>query len=342
MFKLIFQKAMADISRKIKDYRKIIEQAKKKIKAGKKVFLKKSKKFIQATKKKIRSRKFTRKQIIFIGFLIFFLLAAGDWALKNGGLDFFKKIRLGGNDKFASRTFSIHKDQSALLPSNLDELILGPVSQGGGKIFDNLKTNYKAKPGDNLQEMINNLDEYGIIYLAAGTYPVNLFINKKVRIIGEGGNAVLKAENEKNAIIKVRDGGLGIENVSLVDSTIGIDAGNSELFINNSKFDNISATAFYARNCSLEFKNNSITNCGEAIKTFDATGSISNSIISDSLKSGVRLIKSNLVIEYNKITGNKSYGIYVDEDSEAQIQHNYIKDNDGYNVRIQKTRDIYK
>jgi hypothetical protein len=270
------------------------------------------------------------------------MLAAGDWILKNGGADFFKNIKFGGDGKFSSRTFFVHKDQKDLLPANLDELILGPVSQGGGRILDSLKSKYEAKPGDNLQEIINNINDYGIIYLTAGTYPVNLFINKKVRIVGEGAGTVLRADNEKNAVIKVRDGGLGLENISFSDSSIGIDINNSDLFVSNSVFSNISATAIYIKNSSLELRNNNIGNCGEAIKTFNSNGSIRNSIIFDSLKSGIRLIKSNIVIEYNKITGNKSYGIYIDEDSEAQIQHNYIKDNDGYNVRIQKTRDIYK
>ena len=333
---------MAGIFKKNKSFAEWAGRAKKRIRALKRLFFKKSKKLIQTVKKWVKGKKFTKKQIIFAGFCLFFLLAAGDWVMKNGGSDFFKNIKLGGNSKFESRKFSIHKDQKDLFPANLDELIFGPSSQNRGRILDSLKSSYNAKPGDDLQEMVNNLDDYGIIYLTAGTYPVNLFINKKVRIIGEGDSAILKAENEKNAIIKVRDGGLGLENVSLVDSSIGIDAGGSELFVSNDKFNNISATAFYARESNVEFKNNSITNCGEAIKTFGSTGSISNSAITDSSKSGIRLIKSNLTIEYNKITGNRSYGIYVDEDSEAQIQHNYIKDNEGYNVRVQKTRDIYK
>ncbi|MDD5295047.1 MAG: right-handed parallel beta-helix repeat-containing protein, partial [Patescibacteria group bacterium] len=201
---------------------------------------------------------------------------------------------------------------------------------------------HSVSPEDDLQAVINESEDYDVIYLSRGTYSVNLFINKKLRIIGQGEGTILKAANEKNAVIKVRNAGLGLEDMVLADSYAGVDAGSAEVFVSNSRFRNISATAMYVKDSQLEFKNNVIDSCGEAIKALRSSGSIRNSVIISSAKSGIRLIKSNLIIEYNKITDNQSYGVYVDEDSEAQIRYNYIKDNEGYNVRIQKTRDIYK
>lgn len=326
-----FKKVMADILGKIKDKGKL--------------FFKKVKKAEKALKK--RMKKLSRKQIILIIFLFFFLLAAGDWLTK-GGAEVFKKIRFTRSDKFTSRTFTIHKDQKALEPASLEELILEPFLSGGQRqatIGERLGVGGKShsvSSEDDLQAVINEASDYDVIYLERGVYSVNLFINKKLRIVGQGEETILKAANEKNAIIKVRGAGLGLENLVLADSYIGLDAGSAEIFVSNTRFRNISATALYAKDSSLELKSSSLTSCGEAIKVLRSSGSIRNSVIFNSRKSGVRLIKSNFTIEDNKITNNKSYGIYVDEDSEAQIRHNYIKDNEGYNVRIQRTRDIYK
>ena len=316
-----------------------------KIKKKTKFFFKKVKKAGKAFGKRLK--KLSRKQIIFIVFLIFFLLAGGDWFTK-GGADIFKKIKFIGGDKFSTRTFTIHKDQKALDPASLEELILGPFLLSGERqptIGERLGVGGKSHsvpPEGDLQAAINESEDYDVIYLGRGTYSVNLFVNKKLRIVGQGEETILKAANEKNAVIKVRDAGLGMEDVVLADSYIGLDAGNAEIFVANTRFRNISATAFYAKDSSVELKASSLTSCGEAIKALRSFGSIRNSIIFNSRKSGVRLIKSNFIIEYNKITNNQSYGVYVDEDSEAQIRYNYIKDNEGYNVRIQKTRDIYK
>jgi len=333
---------MADILRKIKEKGKLFFKRMKK--AGKAL-----RKRVNPIRKRIFSngvKKLSRKQIIFIIFLIFFLLAMGDWLTK-GGADIFKKIKLSRSDKFASRTFTIHKDQKNLEPASLEELILGPILSGERKatIGERLGIGGKShivSAGGDLQAAINEASDYDVIYLEKGIYPVNLFINKRLRIIGQGEGTILKAANEKNAIIKVRDAGLGLEDVVLADSYAGLDAGSAEIFVSNTRFRNISATAMYAKDSQLEFKNNVIDSCGESIKALRSSGSIRNSVIISSAKSGVRLIKSDFTIEHNKITGNKSYGIYVDEDSKAQIKYNYIKDNEGYNVRIQKTRDIYK
>ncbi|MDD5290632.1 MAG: right-handed parallel beta-helix repeat-containing protein [Patescibacteria group bacterium] len=316
-----------------------------KIKKKGKLFFKKVKKTGKKLKK--RAKKLSRKQIIFIVFLLFFLLAAGDWLTK-GGADIFKSIKFTRSDKFTSRTFTIHKDQKALEPASLEELILGPLLKEGerqatiGERLGVRGKSHSVSPEDDLQAVINESEDYDVIYLSRGTYSVNLFINKKLRIIGQGEGTILKAANEKNAVIKVRNAGLGLEDMVLADSYAGVDAGSAEVFVSNSRFRNISATAMYVKDSQLEFKNNVIDSCGEAIKALRSSGSIRNSVIISSAKSGIRLIKSNLIIEYNKITDNQSYGVYVDEDSEAQIRYNYIKDNEGYNVRIQKTRDIYK
>ena len=321
------------------------------------LFFKKAKKAGKALKKKVNPirkrvfsngvKKLSRKQIAFIVFLIFFLLAGGDWLTKDGA-SLFKKIKFNISNKSINRTFTIHKDQKALEPASLEELILGPLFSDEGRratIGEKLgmgSKSYSVSPEGDLQAAINEASDYDVIYLDKGTYSVNLFINKKLRIIGQGEETILKAAKEKNAIIKVRDAGLGMEEVVLADSYIGLDAGSAEIFVSNTRFRNISATAFYAKDSSIELKASSLTSCGEAIKVLRSSGSIRNSIIYNSRKSGVRLISSDFTIEYNKITGNQSYGVYVDEYSDAKIRSNYIEGNEGYNVRIQKTRDIYK
>ncbi|MDD5071377.1 MAG: right-handed parallel beta-helix repeat-containing protein [Patescibacteria group bacterium] len=316
-----------------------------KIKDRGKLFFKKIKKAGKALKKK--AEKLSRKRIIFIIFFIFFLLAAGDWLTK-GGADTLKKVKFTGNDKFSTRTFIIHKDQKNLQPASLEELILGPLFREGerqatiGERLGIRGKSHSVSPEEDLQSVINEAEDYDAIYLSRGVYSVNLFINKKLRLVGQGEATILKAAKEKSAVIKVRDAGLGLENIVLADSYAGIDAASAEIIVSDTRFRNISATAMYAKDSQLDFKNNVIDTCGEAIKVLRSSGSIRNSVIISSAKSGVRLIKSDFIIEYNKITDNKSYGIYVDEDSDAKIQHNYIKDNEGYNVRVQKTRDIYK
>ena len=341
---------------KLKILKKVMADILEKIKKKSLLFFKKVKKAERALKKKVNpirkrifsneAKKLSRKQIIFIIFLIFFLLAAGDWLTK-GGAGIFLKIKFIGSDKSVSRTFTIHKDQKNLEPASLEELILGPIFSGARQatIGERLGVGGKShsvSPEGDLQAAINEASDYDIIYLEKGIYSVNLFINKKLRIIGQGEGTILKAAKEKNAVIKVRGAGLGLEGVVLADSYIGLDAGSAEVFISDTRFRSIAATAMYAKDSQMEFKNNVIDSCGEAIKALRSSGSIRNSVIISSAKSGVRLIKSNFIIEDNKITGNQSYGVYVDEDSEAQIRHNYIRDNEGYNVRIQQTRDIYK
>ena len=71
-------------------------------------------------------------------------------------------------------------------------------------------------------------------------------------------------------------------------------------------------------------------------------GELQEAIIKDNNKSGAELKESKFIVTRNVIQGNGGYGLFVDQFSEVEVSENYINENGGFNVRLEKSHDIYR
>ena len=169
-----------------------------------------------------------------------------------------------------------------------------------------------------------------------------LEINKNVSLTGQGTSTVLIVENKEKSLIRINDKNFKINNLKIKDSPIGIEIYKGKLEVENVEFNNSVKTACYTKGAELIFKNSYIYDSNSAIKAINSSGEINNSIIKNNKKSGIDLRESKFVIKNNIITDNKSYGVFADINSEIEIENNFINNNNGFNVRIEKEGDIYR
>lgn len=237
--------------------------------------------------------------------------------------------------------YNIFSNQDALNPAKPEDLnfdgnfdLEKEISQKKGKIVN------AGSVGD-LLEYSTSLNDGDAIILKNGEYKINLTIDKAISIIGESKNAVLISGKDDKAVLEV-SGRVELKNLTIKDSKIGIEAVDADINIADVYFDNIGATAFYAKNSMVRISDNKVINSSSALKFINSKGEIADSMIENNKKSGIHLINSKFSIKNNKITGNQSYGIYADAASEIDLSGNYIEENKGYNVRIEGEKTIYK
>ncbi len=274
-----------------------------------------------------------------------------------GGFDNIKKL-------FQKKEKIIHPDekynfyefQDNLKPKSLEELeaglfpsfvILDPKGsrwdeRSEGKESSESEKTIKVNTSLGLEEIIKNSHDQDIIELSSGEYEINLEINKNISLIGQGTSTILIVKNKEKSLIRINDKQFKINNLKIKDSPIGIEIYKGKLEVENVEFDNSSKTACYAKDAELIFKNNYIHDSNSAIKALNSSGEIQNSVIKNNEKSGIDLRSSKFIIKNNIITDNKSYGVFADINSEVDIEGNFIKDNTGFNVRIEKSSDIYR
>jgi len=181
-----------------------------------------------------------------------------------------------------------------------------------------------------------------VIRLKGGLYKVNLAISKNLTIIGQGSSTVLTAEDNAKAVISVKESELELENMQIKEARIGLEAYGAKVSVKNIKFSQLSATACYASESELKFRESYIYDSGSAIKAIASQGKIEEAIIKDNQKSGVELRGGSFSIKNNIIIDNNSYGVFADQYAKADIAGNYIDNNVGFNVRIEGEKEIYR
>lgn len=250
---------------------------------------------------------------------------------------------LAPDDNFQddSKKYSFHDSQAKLAALSFGELDLGAslkkstnYNKGGAIIA--------AAPKANLNEIIANAESEQVIELGRGTFNLNLEIDKNIIIIGQGEETILRAEDPERAILKINNSELALKNLILRNSRIGVEARGAGLLIENVKFIDFAATACYAKDSDLDFIGSHIYDSNSALKLLNSKGKIMDSIIKNNKRSGIQLLGSDFIIHRNIISNNESYGVFLDQNSEADIKNNYIAGNDGYNVRIEKSMEIYR
>ena len=208
--------------------------------------------------------------------------------------------------------------------------------------MDALPQGKKVKNPAELLQAIVDAEPDDIIILLPGEYRMNLEIEKDIYLLGAGAGTVLTARDENQPIISSHDKSIAVENLIIKDAHIGIAAYGNELTIGRVKFMNLSGTACYTRDLHLNFVQSWVYDSNSAVKAINGQGKINDSIIKNNAKAGVELRKSKFQINRNIIENNGSYGVYADAESEVEVKSNYIAGNEGFNVRIENEKQIYR
>ncbi len=267
--------------------------------------------------------------IIALGFLVLFL----------------KEFLFGGFGLgFQKKQYIFHNNQAGLNPATLESLNL---SEKFKSVKDFLGASGKQvflKKSDDIEKAVVGADSGTLLVLPAGEFEVNLEINSKTLVlVGSGTSTIIKAKEPQKPVIALNQAQAAVQNLVIKDSAVGIEAKEkSKISVSYVKFENISATAYYASDSYAELNYGFIYNSLSAFKAVSSTGFVKNSIIRANGKSGIDLRSSKFEIDGNDVSGNSSYGVSLDQDSEATINGNCIQGNKGYNIRIEKTGDIYK
>ena len=199
-----------------------------------------------------------------------------------------------------------------------------------------------AGPDTDLAAAVLKAPPGTVITLVTGEYRLNFNLDKDITLVGAGEGTILLAADSEQPVIKSVGAKIVLSNLVIKDSKIGILAEGGEIEVKRVKLDNLAATACYGSGVKLDFSESYIYNSLSALKLLNSSGAITDSIIKDNAKSGVELRQSEFKIEGNVITNNKSYGVFLDGYSQAEIKNNYIEGNIGWNVRVEGERKIYK
>jgi len=181
-----------------------------------------------------------------------------------------------------------------------------------------------------------------VIFLASGEYRVNLELKKNVNLQGEGKKTSLLARDENKPIVMIAQNRVSLENMVIKNGRSGLVANESDLRLKNIKFTNLETTAVYVSDGKIDFQESYIYDSGSGLKLFKTDGQIVKSIIANNKKAGVYLMSADIKILNNKIIKNGSYGIFADNLSKTVIESNYVSENEGFNVRIEGAKTIYR
>lgn len=195
---------------------------------------------------------------------------------------------------------------------------------------------------DELAGAIKTAADGDVFVLGPGEYRLNLVITEDITLTGAGSSSVLLAADQEQPVIKSAGAKLTLANLAVKDAKIGLEAEGGEIAVKRVKFENLSATACWGAGVKLDFSESYIYNSRSALKLVDSAGTVADSIIKDNAKSGVELRRSDFAVTGNVITGNKSYGVFLDGYAAAEIKNNFISGNKGWNVRMEGERRIYK
>jgi parallel beta-helix repeat protein len=188
------------------------------------------------------------------------------------------------------------------------------------------------------------------VYVYAGTYYENVYINKTISLVGAGrGNTTIDAFGLKNGIT------INADWVNISGFTIknGGDVVYAGIYLNSVKFcsitdNNVSSNKFYgiylsgASNNRLENNIISFNNCtGLAIRVGSSNNQIINNIIknncakytgSDRGEIYIHLFSNNNTLSRNTISNNANYGIIIYSSNYNIIKLNIISNINKYSV----------
>jgi len=197
---------------------------------------------------------------------------------------------------------------------------------GDEKIY----VDYKAKgedqdgsskyPYSTISKAISHADDDTEIHIREGVYKENIDIPKGVEIYGSNKDEVIiEADDDDNPVVKMNHK-TKINKVTIKGGEYGITVG---------KNDRASIIE-----CSIEDNEEDGIIIREGETNDDHMVSISESEIKDNGKSGIYSEERRLSIVDNKINNNENDGIDLEDNVEAWIDDNDIKDNDGSGMKF--------
>lgn len=274
--------------------------------------------------------------------VIFLVLIFGWFFFQNNAKQGAEEKKGEPEKVWQERKFEIKENQSDLLPAT--ESVFSQFSVFDVAIPSSSSFDFSVSSTQELKEKIQEASAEQKIFVKAGRYKLNLELtDKKLIIMGENAATILEPENPEQSLVRISGGEIQLGGMVLRDSRTGIVAENTKLKLAKLALENISATAIFVSGSELEAEKIQINACGGGIKAVSSRGRIENSVIEKNEKTGVELLTSSqFELEKNKISGNGSYGIFVDEYSMGQMTGNYVKENRGFNIRLQKEEKIFK
>jgi len=197
----------------------------------------------------------------------------------------------------------------------------GPASSFGYDAFDIIQDGVDGVSGST-------------VYVYAGTYYENVFINKTLDIIGEGDDVTVIDAGGSGDVVEINwpdvtMTGFNVTN-SGSDNRAGILLRNDRITIDNcTSFDNYFGIRFYFGNDDNVIENNTIiSNADNGIMTHTVSDNlIQYNIIRDNAAYGISLYAgSGNVIRNNNIQNN-DFGIYLSSMTGNTMHHNTIESN---------------
>lgn len=196
---------------------------------------------------------------------------------------------------------------------------------------------------EDAEARIRDAADGSTIVLTNGKYAINLDIrDKTLTLVGSGPGTILVPKDPNHPVVSIIGGDVTIKNIVFSDGSIGMTAQRSKLTIEKVKWENFSATAVYAKESEVEADGLYVLRSGTGFKAVSSKGRIGHSLFRDNTGSGVRLIGSDFDVGQSDCLRNESYGIVADQDSTVRLDGNFIRENIGYDVRIEKERRIYR
>jgi len=278
-------------------------------------------------------------------FLLLAIIIVFGW---NYAAPFFKDLahigdRFNGQEEPSNRDpdadYKFMDDQAALKPVSaaelgLSEQFVDPEASG--------ISGEKVSGAAELEKALKAAGRGDIIILAPGTYRVNLKIERSAHLVGSGANTVLTAAGDNLPIIAVNGTSTAVENLIIEGGRIGLSVQDGDLTAARIKFTGLTGAACFAQNSTLNLTYSWISGSGSGIKVFGGEGKINHVIVRSNEGAGITLENSRFNIEANNVSGNGSYGVFADTESQVNITGNAITGNKGFNVRIEGEKEIYR
>ncbi|MEW6681268.1 MAG: right-handed parallel beta-helix repeat-containing protein, partial [bacterium] len=195
------------------------------------------------------------------------------------------------------------------------------------------------KPYNTINEGIFCCAAKGTVFVAGGEYRENIYIDKRIALIGIG-TPTISSSSGKDAVIFSGDGARGavISGFIINSGDNGIYCINStDLTIANNIILKNSKNGIYCRSSSSVITGNTIRENGKSgISCSSFLGSITNNIIAENMEYGVISLSSSPPIIGNIIIKNGRNGINC-SDSSPLISNNTIGENEGYGIFSQSS-----
>ena len=197
-----------------------------------------------------------------------------------------------------------------------------------------------------IQDAINDANNGDTVFVFAGLYIENVYVNKSLNLTGENRENTIVDDNETNSTIVIEASGITINGFTIQHSGINLNNAGIKIEQYVSLVDNVCVNnniikqnwhaiyVFYSRNNT--FSNNLIKdNLEHGIYSQNQmrNSTISNNSIEDNTYGIFLYGSSNNFIRNNKIERNYASGIYLWASDSNSITSNYIANNE-YGITI--------